>query len=329
METGWIKLHRSLLDSPIFKGRKPLCDVAAWTVILLQVNHSTAKFLIGGHEITCNAGESLNSLETWARLFRWDKSKVRRFFKMLQDANMIETKSESKTTRLTVCNWASYQHDRHETDTKPTPQRHETDTKPTPNNNDKNIKNDNNEKNQQATGFDFDKLARKVGNTCAKLIVEGGVGEKLPKEKKPYFLKWLGYKNEKGHPITTTSELFELVKRFESNTLETLQPAIDSSISNGYKGLIEYTATTTAKGANGHTSNQFPNYWKPGIEAELKLTPEQTNAYHRHLLNLGFVKEKYQGKDYWKKPQKETARNGEAAMSDVLAGMAIGGTDKV
>jgi hypothetical protein len=140
---GWIKIHRAIKKHWIYTDPEKL---KAWICILIEVNHESKKVLIGGKLFECNRGESLNSLDTWARLFGgvWNKSKVRRFFDLLKKDSMIELKNESKTTRLIVCKYDSYQSERHVDETQMTRTRHGSDTHATPNKNVKNVKNDKN-----------------------------------------------------------------------------------------------------------------------------------------------------------------------------------------
>jgi uncharacterized phage protein (TIGR02220 family) len=112
---GWIKLHRKIANSWIFKNSD---NLKAWITILLNVNHEQSKVLIKNTLFDCYPGESLKSLDTWAQLFgRWSKSRVLRFFNLLKKDKMIETHNETITTRIRVCNWDTYQHDRNASDT--------------------------------------------------------------------------------------------------------------------------------------------------------------------------------------------------------------------
>jgi len=142
--SGWIKLHRSIINHWIFKDEHKL---KAWICILCEVNHKPKKIILGNKLLNCDRGESLKSLDTWAKLFgsNWNKSKVRRFFKLLEDDNMIVTKNENKTTRLTVRNYSTYQDNRNDDETQVKRKRNASETQTTPNKNDKNIKNDNND----------------------------------------------------------------------------------------------------------------------------------------------------------------------------------------
>lgn len=106
--SGWIKIHRQIKKNWVFEDAEYL---KAWVIILLEVNHTPKKIPIKSQIFTCNRGESLKSLDTWSALFgvKWNKSKVRRFFAMLESDSMIIIKSETVTTRLSVCNYDGYQ----------------------------------------------------------------------------------------------------------------------------------------------------------------------------------------------------------------------------
>jgi len=136
--SGWIKLDREITSHWIFKDSWKFRN---WIDLLTLVNHSEQKVNIKGTVITCNRGETLCSLDTFARRWNCDKSKVRRFFKLLQDDSMIVLKSEHITTRLTICNYDTYQGERNADETQTTRKRHGSDTQTTPNKNDKKEKN--------------------------------------------------------------------------------------------------------------------------------------------------------------------------------------------
>ena len=104
---GWIKLHRSMSEHWIMDDPEYL---RAWVKILFAVNHKPNKVMVKKVLLECDCGESLNSLDTWGRMFgNWSKKKTKRFFDMLEAEEMIVVKSERVTTRLTVCNYTTYQ----------------------------------------------------------------------------------------------------------------------------------------------------------------------------------------------------------------------------
>lgn len=104
--SGWIKIHRKIEGHWLYKNSKHL---HWWIDILLSANYEKRKFLIKGKLIECNAGETVNSLETWAKRWGVDKTVTRRFLKLLENDSMIVLKNETVTTRITICNYESYQ----------------------------------------------------------------------------------------------------------------------------------------------------------------------------------------------------------------------------
>jgi DNA replication protein DnaD len=144
LNNGWIALYRQTKDHWLFKKNRTKTEFEAWVIMLWEVNHSENKVCIGGEIITCKRGESVKSLDTWAKEFGWTKSKVRRFLKLLESDSMIELISERKTTHLKICNYESYQDSRNTDEPKMKRKRNNVETMTTPNNNDNNVNNDNN-----------------------------------------------------------------------------------------------------------------------------------------------------------------------------------------
>lgn len=107
MREGWIKLHRSIMDHWVFKNAE---YYKAWSIIIMTVNHSEKKVLIKSSLYTCKRGQSLNSIKTWTELFGgdWSAQKVRTFFKLLKEDSMIKLQGDRNTTKLTVCNYDTY-----------------------------------------------------------------------------------------------------------------------------------------------------------------------------------------------------------------------------
>ena len=127
---GWIKLHRSLKSHWIDESNRPRTYREAWEDILLTVNWESKKVLVVNQLIDCEEGQSLNSLQSWAKLFNWTIAKVRHFFNLLEKDEIITLEGLQYTTRLTVCKWCIYQGEA--TDEKQTEQTAERITKNTP-----------------------------------------------------------------------------------------------------------------------------------------------------------------------------------------------------
>lgn len=119
METGggYIKLFRKAQDNFLYRENRPHTRREAWEDILLMVNHAEKEVLIGNEKFLVKRGQSLRSLDSWAKHFNWSKSKVKRFFDLLKTCSMIVTEDVRKSTRLTVCNYDVYQGDRNADET--------------------------------------------------------------------------------------------------------------------------------------------------------------------------------------------------------------------
>ena len=129
---GYIKLHRKSWDNFLYNENRPATRREAWEDILVMVNFSDSDVLISGKVYKCKRGQSLMSLDSWGRIFRWDKSKVRRFFNLLLSESMIELENLQKTTRLTVCNYDSYQGEQNANETHLKRKRNASETQMTP-----------------------------------------------------------------------------------------------------------------------------------------------------------------------------------------------------
>ena len=113
---GFIKLERDIQGTWIHKDAM---FFKAWCDILFNVNWEEKTVFIGNDKYLCGVGESLNSLDTWTKIFGkgWDKSKVRRFFNRLANETLIDTQNERKTTRLKVMFIDVSENDRHTIET--------------------------------------------------------------------------------------------------------------------------------------------------------------------------------------------------------------------
>mgnify|MGYP003637217792 CR=1 FL=1 len=106
--TGWIKIDRKVFEHWIFSDAWKFRN---WIDLIGLVNYTDVKVEIGGVLFLCKRGQSLRSMQTLANRWKCDKSKVRRFLKLLESDGMIVLVNEHKTTRITICNYDSYQVD--------------------------------------------------------------------------------------------------------------------------------------------------------------------------------------------------------------------------
>lgn len=136
-EQGWIRLHRKIVNNPLWTERREFSKAEAWIDMIMDARHSETpgRVMIGNMVVVCNRGEIIKSLDTLSRRWNWNKSKVRRFLDSLQSMNQIRHANETKTTRITICNYDTYNPLRHDDDTQVTPERNASETHSTPNKN--------------------------------------------------------------------------------------------------------------------------------------------------------------------------------------------------
>lgn len=160
--SGWIKLDRNIMSHWIYQDETKF---KAWLTILMTVNHESKTILIGDNLLICRRGESLKSIENWAKDFgkKWDRNKVNRFFNLLRRSKMIVTKSEQVTTRLTVCNYESYQGVENKNEQQVNSSRTASEQSVNTNKNEKNDKNEKKERGARPTISDLEKFFQEKG----------------------------------------------------------------------------------------------------------------------------------------------------------------------
>ncbi len=143
---GYIALHRKIRDNFLWKEKRSFSKAEAWLDILMEAqhNHEPQQVVIGMTSLTSNYGESLKSLLTWSKRWKWLRSKVVRFLNLLKNEHMVELKTEQVTTRITVCNYSRYNNVRTPSGQLTNINRTTTEQRP---NTDNNVNNEKNEKN--------------------------------------------------------------------------------------------------------------------------------------------------------------------------------------
>ena len=110
MNTGFIALHRKLLDSPIWQVTTVEQKVILIT-LLLMANHSEKKWYWQGEEFICQPGQFITSLPNIVKACGngLTVQNVRTALKKFENMNFL-TDQSTKTGRLiTIVNWQVYQ----------------------------------------------------------------------------------------------------------------------------------------------------------------------------------------------------------------------------
>lgn len=103
---GWIKLHRKILDNPIFL--KP--DLfQLFSYCLLRANHSEAKIIWNGKEEILEKGCFITGRKILAEDTGQTESGIFRRLKVLQTLKIISVKSNNRFSVVKVLNYSLYQ----------------------------------------------------------------------------------------------------------------------------------------------------------------------------------------------------------------------------
>lgn len=101
---GWIKLHRSLLESEIY-GLKPMCPIGAFVDLLLRANHKDNPWL----GKTIMRGQLWTSKRKLQSCWRVRRDTVDQYLSCMQGLGMIDVQYFPNGLMITILNYNKYQ----------------------------------------------------------------------------------------------------------------------------------------------------------------------------------------------------------------------------
>lgn len=104
---GFIKLHRQIMDNPVWED-KPFSKGQAWIDLLMLANFAPGDALIKGKIIHLEEGQLIRSLDTLASRWGWSVKKVRNFLYTIQNQKMATTQGTPQGTLITIENYTFY-----------------------------------------------------------------------------------------------------------------------------------------------------------------------------------------------------------------------------
>ena len=154
---GWVKLHRKLLESPIFQNEK-LYKIFSWC--LLKASYTEHTELIGLQKVSLSPGQFVYGRHMAAKELKIKESTLHKYMMWLKNEEILNIQSNNKFSVVTVVNWDLYQTDEPKSNSKSnskvTTKEQQSNNKRTTkeqqrntNNNVKNVKNEKNEKNEK------------------------------------------------------------------------------------------------------------------------------------------------------------------------------------
>lgn len=145
MNKGYIKHYRKVMDS--FVWTNPYM-YKLWSLCLMKAAHEKRKFLFNGKEVWLNSGEFVTGRDALTfemnkgakREHQVNSTSVWRWIKLFEKEGMLDIKSTTKYSVISISNWSAYQSDEQQVDIKWTSSEQQVDT----NKNEKNYKNEKN-----------------------------------------------------------------------------------------------------------------------------------------------------------------------------------------
>jgi flagellar biosynthesis GTPase FlhF len=219
--TGWIKLWRHLLDSPLIADSRLL---QVWVYCLLKANHEPKTIIFNGQNITIERGQFIAGRTSASEKLRlrgvmWDRK-----LKALKMNNKVNIKTNNRFSIITVVDYEKYQQNEQVNE-----QQNEQQMNNKRTTNEQQMNTNKNNKNERMKEEEKEK--------------------KLNKEKKipdnlntPEFLaawaNWVKHRQEIRHTLTPTTIETQL-KRLSRWGVTRAIEAINQSIEQGYQGLFE------------------------------------------------------------------------------------------
>ncbi len=139
MSSGWIKLHRQLLD---WEWYDDINTSRLFVHLMLTANHKDNKW----RGIVIKRGSRLTSLDKLSSETSLSVSKIRTAIKKLISTSEITSKSHSQHTVFTMINYDMYQDDDKQNDKPATNESQTNNKRIATNKNDKNVNNEKNDK---------------------------------------------------------------------------------------------------------------------------------------------------------------------------------------
>ena len=108
MEKSWIKLHRKLLKSDVFKaGNEKLLRV--FMHLLLKAEYSSKEVVIYNRTVRLSAGQFLFDKKTCAEELGINANTLYYQVRKLESMGMISIHSNNRYTLIRIKNWSKYQ----------------------------------------------------------------------------------------------------------------------------------------------------------------------------------------------------------------------------
>lgn len=185
MNTGWLMLHRELMDKPIWTGSTPEQKVILMT-LLMMANHTEQQWEWKGMPYVAKPGQFVTSLPSIVQKSGKNISiqNVRTALKRFEKYDFLTDESTNQNRLITIVNWGIYQVVKDEPTASLTDNQQTTNRQLTSSNNVKKEKNEKKSNSRQPV-YDTDSPAFILASYFYKQILQNNPGHK-----EPNFQKW-------------------------------------------------------------------------------------------------------------------------------------------
>lgn len=262
--SGWISLHRKILDNPILSFGRNFSRAEAWIWLLLRANYEERKVVIGSDIYRCKKGQLITSQLKLCKTFNWGNSRLKTFLKLLQKDKMINLQTNSKLTLITVLNYESYQTSNMQTNIKQISNK----VQPRTNNN---INNNNKENNIKIAEFEkwWNLYNKKVGK----------------KEALQYWIKKINHSDFIDIFNHTRKYIVKNEKQYRKDPIRYFRRETwkDEIVDNIQNDITQFKLDTTGKFYIGYCDkcNESDFYTKEGIFQDSRCCNNTLNSKRR------------------------------------------------
>lgn len=105
----WVRVQSDILDHPLFANAER-SESDAWLWLIANAAWSPTHHRIGNDIVPVPVGSVFVTLRGLAKEWNWKSEKrVRTFLRVLENHEMIVTKTDAGKTQVTICNYSKYQ----------------------------------------------------------------------------------------------------------------------------------------------------------------------------------------------------------------------------
>lgn len=105
----WVRVQADILDHPLFANSER-SESDAWLWLITNAAWSPTHHRIGNDVVPVPVGSVFVTLRGLAKEWNWKSEKrVRTFLRVLENHEMIVTKTDAGKTQVTICNYSKYQ----------------------------------------------------------------------------------------------------------------------------------------------------------------------------------------------------------------------------